>query len=459
MMSPTRTPNRHLGDQQGATASDSGAFQRELGLQLSYAHSALTYQVAAHAGIVVLAVVTAIALPRTSALILAGPSLLILLATAFEWSLPKPDVSATVDRPRALEGDLVYVSVTVGVDKPAAIVDVELFPPRDIDRPESLRKVVSIGAGETGTVSFPILVTTWGVNQLGHITVTIKDRFGTQSQISRFRITSALRVHVREEKVGSLTNPPRYRRLVGSHLSPDRSDGCEIADIRPYQPGDRLRSLNWRISARNAEPWITLRHPDRSTTVVVVVDAFSLIGRSRQDALRRSVRGALGLARLHLGAQDPVGLLILGHGIRWFPPNLGHRHLALMTDGLLDLSTSTWADGTIGRQHIERLMPPEAVVVAVSPLLSDTFLASLRQLRELGHPVNVIEPHTNWPDHHPSPKRSEPNMAWRIFQLQRQVVRNRLSEIGCNVVAWEQNDPFGVPLMALDFRGQNRGRS
>ena len=45
-----------------------------------------------------------------------------------------------------------------------------------------------------------------------------------------------------------------------------KGDGIEFADIRPFVPGDRVRRINWRASARRPGLWVNESHPERNTT-------------------------------------------------------------------------------------------------------------------------------------------------------------------------------------------------
>ncbi len=432
---------------------------RRLELDSVHRHTTVTYLLAAHLLLAVGSLIAAAFMRQPATLVIGSPSLVILLTTLLDPDVGRVSAAMSVDQPRALEGDTVTLTATLQSPKAVAIVDAELHPPTDLGYDGPLRSVISLEPNQPRTVEFDIVVNEWGVVRLGHLTVETRDRFGLLSTLQRFRVVDTLRVHIHEAPARSLMEPNRFRRLVGSHLSAERGGGCEIADIRPYQPGDRLQTINWRISARNDEPWVTLRHPDRSTTVVLVLDAFQVYGHQRGDAFRRSIRATLGLARLHLNAQDPVGLLVVGMGIRWFSPNLGPRHLHGMTDALLDLSTTNWADRGRHRQHVERLVPPDAVVMAVSPLTDRRFSDVLTKLLLRGQSTNVVEPLTNWRNYRAVDQiRSLGPDAFtaRIYALQQQLRRRTLSDMGANVVTWEEHQPFESVLLGLRVHQRSR---
>lgn len=418
-----------------------------------------TYVAFTHAGFVIAALGLSLIWQVHAALVLAAPSMVILVTGVLGDRIGAPTVEVSIDRPRAIEGDTVTVVVTTTSTTHAPLLDVEMEPDADVDHRGSLRALTSLSAGESTEAEFRVVTDEWGVVSLGHVVVRVRDRFGLVSVVTKYLIVSSIRVHIHEEVARSLTDPDRFRRLVGSHQSAERGDGCEIADVRPYQPGDRLQSLNWRISARNDEPWITLRHPDRSTNIVLLIDAYQRFGQQQADGLRRSSRAALGIARLHLGAQDPVGMMLIGQGARWFKPELGRLHLHRLTDALLDLSTNRWADTGHSQTLVHKLIPPDAVVIAVSSLVDSRFNKILTSLRARGQSVQVIEPVTYWPDLTVAKRGREeftPGLAWRIYSLQQQVLRSKLEEAGVSVIPWDEDQPIESVLLAMRMRQRAR---
>lgn len=413
---------------------------------------AFTYLAVTHALLILVSLFAAIVWQMPAALVLAGPSLVIVTLTVLGRRPVAPGVVVAVDRPRALEGDTVKVRLSLHSPSPSPLVDVELVPEPDLDHVGPLRSLVSLPATSMTDVDFELVVRSWGVVPLGHISVRARDRFGLVAVTTWYQLVTPLRVHIHEESARRLTEPDRFRRLVGSHTSEDRAEGCEIADVRPYQPGDRLQALNWRISARNDEPWITLRHPDRSTSIVLLLDAHQRLGGKSADGLRRSIRATLGLARLHTDAQDPVALMIVGDGVRWLPAELGRAHLYRLTDALLELSRPNWSHGLDRPDGAHRRIPTNAVVLAVSPLIDARFVDLLMRLRARGQSVHVIEPTTNWLRHAVTGtgrRRLSPDRSWRIYRLQQQAVRTSLTTSGATVTQWTEGQPVDVALLGL----------
>lgn len=414
----------------------------------------ITWVVAAHMGLLAIGIFAAALTRSPAALVLAAPSFVLLAIGLRDPRMGHATVDVFVDRMRALEGDTLTLTVRVSSPHPVPLVAVEYLPDMRLEVDDPLRQVFSVNGGSSHDAAFDVTVVDWGVATLGSIDILQRDRFGFVTLRHRLKLTTSIRVHVREENVRSLSEPARFRRFVGSHLSRERGDGCEIADVRPYQPGDRLQTLNWRISARRDEPWITLRHPDRSTSIVVLVDAFAPLGRDRSDQLRRSVRAALGLTRLHLDAQDPVGVLIVGEGMHWIEPALGPRHQHLISDALIDLSGTKWRTRSRNAAMADRLVPSDAIVVAVSNLSDARFVEVLHKLRSSGRPTQVIQPITDWRAVRPSAAGGP--FAWRVHSLQQEGHRRRFRNASIPVHPWRDGDPVESALQAMRFRQRAR---
>jgi uncharacterized protein (DUF58 family) len=394
----------------------------------------------------------ALTLQRPELLAVGSPALVVVVLGLFEGRYPLLTLSATRDAPRALEGELTTISLTLTSQTNVGIVEIETAPMRSYEMIGPLRQVTALRARRPKTIELAMIPLDWGVLELPSFTIRARRAAGLFASTISYRCTGSLRVHIHEEPARSLLEPTSFRRVVGSHLTEERADGCEIADVRPYQPGDQLRSVNWRISARRAEPWVTVRHPDRSTTIVLVLDAFGNYTSDGQDSLRRSVRAAIGLARMHLNAQDQVGLLLTGHGRRWIPPRLGTNHLITLTDALLELSTHEWADRQHRRQRLDRLVPLDAVVIAVSPLLNEAFSELLKPLLARGQQVDVIEPTYRLPADLQLSSRDnngDPTLAWRVFEIEQHLRRRALMAMGASVSPWSSDEPIESTLLRL----------
>jgi uncharacterized protein (DUF58 family) len=243
-----------------------------------------------------------------------------------------------------------------------------------------------------------------------------------------------LSVYPSAQALRRLVEPREPHAYAGNQLARVKDSGREFAELRPFHAGDRARDVNWRATARTGSIWVNQRHPDRSTDVILLVDAFS------DAVLPAAVRAASALARAYLEHRDRVGLVSIGGVITWMRPGGGTRQEYLLVQTLLDTSAFVnVADKTIS-QVPPNVIPRKALVFALSPLEDERFVRALVDLRSRGIDVVALEvsplPYTD------RGRGSAGDIAYRLWVMQRDVTRSRLREMGIPVVVWTEPEPL-----------------
>jgi uncharacterized protein (DUF58 family) len=183
--------------------------------------------------------------------------------------------------------------------------------------------------------------------------------------------------------------PPRPAGFAGAHRTRRPGEGSELVDLRTFQPGDRLRRVDWRVSARRSprlqELYVRRTHADADADVLLYVDTRTDVGTDAalwavppgRDAagtplpgssLDLAVRAATSLAAAQLRLGDRVGLVDLANRRAWLRPGSGRRQLLALRVRLATMRSNPNAPTVVLRP--ERL-PRGAVVVLFSPLLDD----------------------------------------------------------------------------------------
>src|SRR4051794_10623981 len=125
----------------------------------------------------------------------------------------------------------------------------------------------------------------------------------------------------------------RTRGLVGSlfageYRSVFRGQGMEFAEVRAYEPGDDIRTIDWNVTARLASPYVKTFTEERELTVMLIVDqsGSTRVGEPRTKAsLGVEVAAVLALAAAN--HNDRVGALLFSDEIESVvPPRKGRRH-------------------------------------------------------------------------------------------------------------------------------------
>jgi uncharacterized protein (DUF58 family) len=253
-----------------------------------------------------------------------------------------------------------------------------------------------------------------------------------------------LRVLPGGERLNRLLSPPEARAALGAHRSIRQGEGHEFADLRPYSPGDRLRSLNWRATARHRRPFVNRQHQEESGDVVIVIDAFGDGSPASEEGIARAARAAWALASVHLQSNDRVGLAAPGGPTSWLPPQGGRRARYRLFETLLSLRDG---DGSESSLVVHGALPPAALIIALSDLHDSRMLHLLRGWRAHGRSVAVAMMDTC--DLLDPPVTPEEAAAVRIWGLELERRRRNLAGLGIPVVPLADGGPVGAVVSAL----------
>jgi uncharacterized protein (DUF58 family) len=252
-------------------------------------------------------------------------------------------------------------------------------------------------------------------------------------------------------RLQQLLDPPAVRGSAGVHRSSLVGDGTDFAEVRPFVAGDRVRHLNWRATARLGTPHVNRHHPDRGSDVVVLVDTFgdehgelSMAGR---ESVARCARAAWTISRMHLGAQDRVG--ICGHGrvAMWLGPDSGDRARYRILDGILQVGTAI-NGRTRTNYPATGAIPLNALVIALTPLWDRRMLLLLRALQMQGHTILTVVVDTT------DLVTVDGSTSRRLWNLMLDERRRDLRRTGLAEVLWSHEGDLAAAITRL--RGRHR---
>jgi uncharacterized protein (DUF58 family) len=114
-----------------------------------------------------------------------------------------------------------------------------------------------------------------------------------------------------------LTIGRRVRGLVpGEYRAHDLGGGTELAQVRPYEPGDDVRRIDWNVTARTTVPHVRVHVPERSLTTWLVLDTSASMTFGTADRRKGDVAEGVALAIGHLATQRGNRLAVLTTGAR-----------------------------------------------------------------------------------------------------------------------------------------------
>ncbi|MEW6535119.1 MAG: DUF58 domain-containing protein [Candidatus Auribacterota bacterium] len=186
--------------------------------------------------------------------------------------------------------------------------------------------------------------------------------------------------------------------LAGEYVSTFKGSGIEFDEVREYQIGDDIRSIDWNVTARTGHPHIKRFVEERELTVILMVDASSSGYFGSTSKLKNEIATELCavLAFSAIKNNDKVGLIIFTDRIEKFlPPKKGKKHVLRVIRELLCFEPKrNKTDIELGLAYLNRVITRKAVVFMVSDFLSGGFEKSLR-IANKKHDVigiNIIDP-------------------------------------------------------------------
>jgi uncharacterized protein (DUF58 family) len=283
---------------------------------------------------------------------------------------------------------------------------------------------------------------------------------------------------MREVRRIEITTRHLVRDIVaGEYSSAFRGRGVEFAEVREYQPGDDVRTIDWNVTARLGSAYVKRYLEERELTVGFVVD-FSA---SKRFGSRVRTKGDLATevcAVLALAAarnNDRVGTLFFTDRIeRMIPPRKGRRHVLRVLSDLLSFEPAgAGTDLTGALEYLEPILRRRSVLFIVSDFMTTGYNAALSRLTRKHDVVAVqlVDPRERQlPDIGLVALRDPESEAWQYVDTGSPVVRDRfrrrmagfdssleraIREQGGDLVRLETDQPYAEPLLAF-FRRRER---
>ncbi len=170
--------------------------------------------------------------------------------------------------------------------------------------------------------------------------------------------------------------------LAGQYKSVFKGHGMEFEEVREYQPGDEVRSIDWNVTARTGRPHVKKFVEERELTVMLLVDVsassrFGTCGQFKSE-LAAELCAVLAFSAIH--ANDKVGLLMFSDRIEKFvPPRKGRRHvLRVIREVLCCEPSGRGTDIVQALDYLNHVTRRHTVSFVVSDFMAPDFKRSLR---------------------------------------------------------------------------------
>ncbi|MGH1363081.1 MAG: DUF58 domain-containing protein [Calditrichia bacterium] len=191
--------------------------------------------------------------------------------------------------------------------------------------------------------------------------------------------------------------------FAGEYHSVFKGRGMEFSEVREYQAGDDVRTIDWNVSARMNHPFVKIFEEERELTVMILFDSSS----SEVFGSRGNMKGLIAteiaalLASSAIKNNDKVGLIIFSDTIdKFVPPRKGRQHVLRVIRELLFVEydeahkRATKTDIAVALEYLNQIQKRRATVFLISDFLDDAFEKDL-QIANKRHDlvgVHIIDP-------------------------------------------------------------------
>ncbi len=168
----------------------------------------------------------------------------------------------------------------------------------------------------------------------------------------------------------------------GEYHSTFKGRGMTFSEVRQYQFGDDVRSIDWNVTARYNEPYVKVFEEERELTMMLMVDVSGseLFGTSKQFKKEIVTEISATLAFSALQNNDKVGVILFSDEVELFiPPKKGKSHVLRIIRELLEFHPkSSETNLAESLKFLTNVMKKKAIVFVLSDFIADDYDNTLR---------------------------------------------------------------------------------
>ena len=251
------------------------------------------------------------------------------------------------------------------------------------------RYVMDIAPGETVAVHYPLLARRRGVYHLGYVDLLCTDPLGLFNYEQEKTAEGLLVVHPRAIPLPRV-RPPAAGMLVTNRLrARKRGEGTDFAGVREYTPGDDLRRIHWKATARRGKLTVVEYESGEANNVAVALDLSPQYhaGEGDEHTLEYGVTLAASIAAQCLRRGSEFSLVAEGHGSHSHRSLISEQAEPTVMDALARVRATAAEPFARTLAAFEPWLPPGSGVVVISPAVGPDAVAAARRLVALGHGV------------------------------------------------------------------------
>jgi len=268
--------------------------------------------------------------------------------------------------------------------------------------------------------------------------------------------------------------------LAGEYSSVFKGRGVEFADVRPYLPGDDVRTIDWRVTARTGAPYVRRYTEERELTVLFLIDhsASDAFGTRRRTKAELATEVSAVLALAAVRNNDRVGAILFSDRVEQFvAPAKGKRHVLRVIREMVSFEPrGRGTDLAAAFEFAMRILKRRAVIFVFSDWLAGEYDRALEMVARRHDTIGVHlvdERDMHLPDVGLVALRDPERDEWRWVDTARGDVRaafgraaaardaavaRRLRSAGADLIRLRTADGYIGPLLGFFRRRERRMR-
>ena len=163
----------------------------------------------------------------------------------------------------------------------------------------------------------------------------------------------------------------------GEYHSAFKGRGMEFAEVREYQPGDDIRSIDWNVTARFNHPFVKVFEEERELVVMLLIDMSGSLGFGSAEKRKQRIAAELSsiLAFSAMKNNDKVGLILFTDRIeRFVPPKKGRSHvLRIIREILSFVPEGKGTDIKAALEYFNGIIKKRSISFLVSDFIDDDY--------------------------------------------------------------------------------------
>ncbi len=381
-------------------------------------------------------------------------------------------ITRSISSGRVAEGDEIDVSIEISLSpklldsmKFASIELEDTIPEFSEVTAGSNRHILSVSELEKkieedgkAVITYSLRFAQRGLYEIGPLKIRIYDPFSTSIQSLEYTEIHTVTVMPEVEMIKSLKlDIRRTRSIVGDINSRKRGIGTEFYGIREYYPGDELKHINWKASARLENGLLTNEYTaDRSGDITILIDArsSSILGPPGKSTIDYGIRAAATISMNILNKKNRVGMIVFRDTIDVVQPGYGKRQFYRLMNSLLLIKHGGNMPFKVAAWALGRFFPMRSYIIVISAANDSSIVSTVAELCSRGYDVLVISPSYVMIEADTMEEGPEKETAVALEMMKRNGYLDELREF-TQVIDWDVKKPLAT-YWAAARRGTGR---